>query len=200
MVPVFLKILRAVYEFAIILWVIIMNNKTIVKRSLSIRILMLVFTVALLVAMISIFMLSIREVPTNYKEGVAENILIGSRQYSEGKIKMIGLPGALLSVLFLLLSIASFSYFLSLSAWRIRVTDESIFLKTITTGEVEYKKSDIVVSNIRPIDNLPNNNNREPVLGSRYVIWVKTTKQQITDVYGRDKNSALIVEMCSNNK
>ena len=160
-------------------WVKIMENEIIVKRNLYLKILMSVFTVVTLAASILLFILTIKT------EGTGKE-----------KVVYVTVRGALLSAVFLLLFLLSSFYTYALFAWRIRIAENSVFVRTWTTAEVEYKKEDIVVSNLKKDTYLPNDGDSQP-LGAHYVIWLKVTKQQITDVYGRDKNSKYISDMCS---
>ena len=177
-----------------------MEDEIVVKRCTYLKVLMLIFTVALVVAAVFVFIYSIRTSMVYYDEkiGNIEVVQFGEYYRHFSKITTITIPGAVFFFSLILLAIASFIYYISLSAWRIRITKDSIFVKTLTTSEVEYKKSDIVISNLRPEQTLPNNNNPQ-ALGSHYVVWLKLTKQQITDVYDKDKNSEFIKELCSNN-
>jgi hypothetical protein len=86
-------------------------------------------------------------------------------------------------------------YVVALFSWRIRIAEDSIYVRVWYRGETKYDKSQIIIADAGVKNFLPNDNG-EKVLGTHYVIWSKLTETQITDVYDKDINSQYIKNMC----
>lgn len=92
------------------------------------------------------------------------------------------------------LGLALYTY--ALFTWRVRITNESIFVRVWYRGfsETEYKKDRIIIAD-GGVKHFNPNEDKDNVLGTRYVIWSKDTQKPITDVYDKDVNSEYIKEM-----